>query len=123
MEGTTSSDEAHAAFAWFALEPVFPGSALFALLVSLSLRFVRHGFEGVRQHGLAPANPALVRTTRETRRWWPCACEAGACACVAAWATMLGRIDRACERTARRCAAVLRGPAQRLPAGIGLRRA
>ena len=82
---------------WFVVDALLPGAALFALLLWLSLRFVRDGFGRVRQHAFAPVGGKLSLTASAQRNWWSCTC-AGACTCLTA---MLRGLRRCCERLAR----------------------
>ena len=77
---------------WFVLETLVPGAALFALLLLLSLRFVRGGFGEVRQHAWAPTASKGSRPAALQRRWWSCTCVSiAACACLPAIARGLRR--------------------------------
>lgn len=77
---------------WFVVQALLPGAALFALLVLLSLRFVREGFGEVRQHAWAPAATKGLLAAPLQRSWWSCTCPSiAACACLPAIARGLRR--------------------------------
>lgn len=75
---------------WFVVEALLPGAALFALLLWLSQRFVREGFDQVRQHAFAPTVGMFSPTASVQRDWWSCTCD-GACACLSTIANALRR--------------------------------
>ncbi|MGE5102599.1 MAG: hypothetical protein ACM3SX_21640 [Deltaproteobacteria bacterium] len=76
---------------WFALQALVPGAALFALLLWLSLRFLRNGFRDVRQHAFVPVGQ-WTATSGVKRNLWSCTCGSlAACACTAAIARGLRR--------------------------------
>lgn len=78
--------------AWFVMQALLPGAALFVLLVWLSHRFVREGFDDVRQFafGAAAATPSGGASVQ--RSWWSCTCESlASCRCAAAVARGLRR--------------------------------
>jgi len=60
--------------AWFVMQALLPGAALFVLLLWLSQRFVRQGFRDVRQHALGVAATARFGRASVARGWWSCTC-------------------------------------------------
>ncbi len=82
--------------AWFGVELLIPGAALFALLTWLSLRYLREGFADVRQYALAPDGGKWVLSATLKRNWWNCRCASVAtCECLSTVARGLGRGCRA----------------------------
>jgi hypothetical protein len=79
-------------FAPLFMAPLWPGVTLFALLLWLSLRYVREGFGDVRQYAFAPAAGTGSLRSFAHRNWWSCTCDSAACRCLAGIA-----------RAARRC--------------------
>jgi hypothetical protein len=78
--------------AWFVMQALLPGAAVFVLLVWLSQRFVRQGFDDVRQHAFGAAAPEAVGRASVQRNWWSCTCESlASCRCAAAVARGLRR--------------------------------
>ena len=68
---------------WLAIEPLLPGATLFALLLWLTLRYVRGGFLDVRQYAFAPNAGKWSLAAFEQRNWWSCTCDGAACRCFA----------------------------------------
>ena len=88
--------------AWFVMQALLPGAALFVLLVWLSQRFLREGFADVRQFGFAAAAGTPSGRARVQRNWWSCTCaSAAACRCGEAIVSGLRRC----------CVKLFRGPA------------
>jgi hypothetical protein len=75
--------------AWFVVQALLPGAALFVLLAWLSLRFVRQGVDDVRQHAFGGAASGRASVQRS---WWSCTCASlASCRCAAAIARGLRR--------------------------------
>jgi len=79
-------------FAPLFVAPLFPGVTLLALLLWLSLRYVREGFRDVRQYAFAPIAATASLRGFAQRNWWSCTCASiAACRCMAAVAQGLRR--------------------------------
>ena len=78
--------------AWFAVQALLPGAALFVLLVWLSQRFVRDGLRDVRQHAFGAGAAAPSGRASVQRSWWSCTCASmESCRCAGAIARGLRR--------------------------------
>jgi hypothetical protein len=85
--------------AWFVMQALLPGAALFVLLVWLSQRFVREGFADVRQFAFAAAAGTPSGRATVQRNWWSCTCASlAACRCGEA---IVSGLRRCCVRLLR----------------------
>ncbi len=75
---------------WFVVEALLPGTALFALLLWLSQRFVREGFGQVRQYAFPATAGMLFANASVQRNWWSCTC-VDICSCLSKIARGLRR--------------------------------
>lgn len=70
---------------WLLVDQVIPGAVLFVLLLWLSQRYLRKGFEDVRQYANAPAAGKWSLAAPVRKNWWSCTCAAvGGCRCMGA---------------------------------------